>query len=308
MKSYQFIVKVSLLLICATFFTNTNAQTVPAPISKDSAWTTGGNLGIFFQQVGVDNWAGGGENSLSYGMEVNLYANKKRRSHTWETSIQAGYGLVKQGDVGARKNNDVLIVTSQYGRFLSKKWQLAAGVDFRTQFADGYIYSGAADGTDTLISTFMAPGYLSPYIGLTYKPNDAFSATISPIMEKITFVMDDDLAAVGAYGVDPGENIRSEAGWSLSAQYQKEIMTNVKLKTRLLLFDAYEELSHIDVNYELTLNLKVNKFITTNFTAQAIYDHDVNIEDSDGNTGPRLQLRNVLNVGVTFNFGEKLKE
>ncbi len=281
-----------------------NGPTVP----KDSIWTNGGNFGIFFQQVGLSNWSGGGENSVAYGAEVNLYANKKQRSHTWFNSLQAGYGLVKIGDQGARKNNDVLIVTSQYGRFLSDKWQLAAGLDFRTQFDDGFNYNGASDGTDTLISTFMAPGYLSPYIGATYKPNDAFSATIAPLMEKMTFVMDDNLAAVGAYGVDPGENFRSQGGWSISAMYQKEIMTNVNLKTSVLLFDAYENLGHVDVNFDLFLNFKVNKYITTNFALQAIYDDDIDIEDSDGNIGPRLQLRNILMVGLTFNFGQPKEE
>ncbi|MEQ8573811.1 MAG: DUF3078 domain-containing protein [Fulvivirga sp.] len=298
------------LLVIILFLSSSqlSAQKNGPTIPKDSVWTNGGNFGIFFQQVGLSNWSGGGENSVAYGAEVNLYANKRQRSHTWFNNLQAGYGLVKIGDQGARKNNDILIITSQYGRFLSDKWQLSAGLDFRTQFADGFIYNGAADATDTLISTFMSPGYLSPYIGTTYKPNDAFSATFAPLMQKVTFVMDDDLAAVGAYGVDPGENIRSQAGWSISAMYQKEIMTNVNLKTSLLLFDAYDDIEHIDVNFDLFLNFKVNKYITTNFALQTIYDHDIDIEDEDGNVGPRLQMRNVLNIGLTFNFGEPRKE
>ncbi|MTI19490.1 DUF3078 domain-containing protein, partial [Fulvivirga sp. RKSG066] len=169
---------------------------------KDSIWTIGGNTGLFLQQVGVSNWAGGGQNSLSYGMEANLYANKSTDKHSWENNLQAGYGLIRQGDQDTRKNNDVLIVTSKYGRFLAKKWQLSAGLDFRTQFDKGYEYEGAEDGTDSLISTFMAPGYLSPYIGFTYKPNKAVSLTLSPMMAKFTFVMNDQLSELGAYGVD----------------------------------------------------------------------------------------------------------
>lgn len=300
--------KISFVLLCL-FCANisVNAQDDVAPIPKDSAWTNGGNIGLFFQQVAVSNWSGGGENALAYGGELNLFANKRRRSHTWFNALQAGYGLVKLGDANSRKNNDVLIITSQYGRFLNDNWQLSGGLDFRTQFDDGFNYAGAADGTDSLISTFMAPGYLSPYIGFSYKPNDAFSATISPLMEKITFVMDDDLAAVGAYGVDPGDNIRSQAGWSLTSLYQKEIMKNVNLKANLMLFAAYEEPEHVDVNFDLFLNFKVNEFITTNFSLQAIYDHDIDIED-DGKIGPRLQSRNVLNIGITYNFGEKKLE
>lgn len=281
---------------------------VPAPISKDSAWTTGGNFGLFFQQVALSNWAGGGENAIAYGGEVNLYANKRRRNHTWFNSLIAGYGLAKIGDDDAVKNNDLLIIISQYGRNMKNpKWQYSAGVDFRTQFADGFLLDGAADGTDSLISTFMAPGYLSPYIGFTYKPNDNFSATIAPVMQKMTFVLSDELADVGAYGVDPGENFRSEIGWSVTSAYQKEIMKNVNLKANLLLFGAYEDQRHIDVNLDVFLNFKVNEYITTNFSVQAIYDHDIKIEDGDS-IGPRLQLRNVLNIGLTYNFGEKRQE
>lgn len=303
------LIKLSILILFCFGLNNfVKAQSNPTtPIPRDSVWTNGGNVGIFFQQVGVSNWSGGGENALAYGGELNLYANKRRANHTWFNSLQAGYGLVKLGEADSRKNNDVLIITSQYGRFLSEKWQMSGGIDFRTQFDDGFNYAGAADGTDTLISTFMAPGYLSPYIGATYKPNDAFSATIAPIMNKITFVMDNDLADVGAYGVDPGDNIRSQAGWSVSSMYQKEIMKNVNLKTSLLLFAAYEEPDHVDVNFDLFLNFKVNEYITTNFAVQSIYDHDIDIED-DGKIGPRIQLRNVLNIGIAFNFGEKKQE
>ncbi|MEP2773396.1 MAG: DUF3078 domain-containing protein [Fulvivirga sp.] len=275
---------------------------------KDSVWTTGGNVGLFLQQVGVSNWAGGGQNSLSYGMEANLFANKQAKLHTWENGLQAGYGLIKQGDQETRKNNDVLIVTSKYGRFITKKWQLSGGVDFRTQFDDGFDYEGASDGTDTLISTFMAPGYLSPYVGATYKPKKSVSMTIAPVMGKFTFVLDDRLSELGAYGVDPGSKVRSQVGASFNGSYQKEIMQNVNLKTSLLLFAAYNDISHVDVNFDLFLNFKVNEFITTNFSVQAIYDDDIDIEDEDGNVGPRLQLRNILNVGITFNFGDELED
>lgn len=300
---------VGLLLLVSSFSVNAQDTEPPyVPISRDSAWTTGGNAGIFFQQVALDNWAGGGENAIAYGMEVNLYANKRRRSHTWFNSLQAGYGIAKIGDADARKNNDFLIITSQYGRNLKNpKWQLSAGIDFRTQFDDGFNYGGASDGTDTLISTFMAPGFLSPYLGFTYKPNDNFFATIAPIMEKMTFVLDDQLSNAGAFGVDPGDKFISASGWSINSGYQKEIMTNVNLKANLLLFAPYEDQRHIDVNFDLFLNFKVNKYITTNFTLQAIYDHDIKIDDGDS-VGPRLQLRNILNIGLTYNFGEKKRE
>lgn len=302
--------KYAILLVAASLLLSISSTSLAQNTKtyKDSVWTTGGNVGLFLQQVGVSNWAGGGQNSLSYGMETNLFANKQAKQHTWENGLQAGYGLIKQGDKETRKNNDVLIITSKYGRFITKKWQLSGGVDFRTQFADGFNYEGASDGTDTLISAFMAPGYLSPYLGTTYKPRKSVSMTIAPVMGKFTFVLDDRLSALGAYGVEPGSRVRSQVGASFNGSYQKGIMKNVNLKTSLLLFAAYNDITHVDVNFDLFLNFKVNEFITTNFSVQAIYDDDIDIEDEDGNVGPRLQLRNILNIGITFNFGDELED
>jgi len=284
------------------------ASPVAAQTENDSLWSSGGNIGLFLQQVGVSNWSGGGQNAISYGAETTLFLNRANDKSTWESSLFAAYALIKQGDQETWKNNDALIITSKYGRFFTKKLQLSAGLDFRTQFADGFDYEGANDGTDTLTSAFMAPGYLSLYVGATYKPNKALSVTLAPVTNKLTFVLDDQLAALGAYGVDRGDNVRSQMGASLTASFQKEVMTNVNIKSNLFLFGAYDDFNHIDVNYDLFINLKVNKFITTNFGLQAIYDHDIDIEDEDGNVGPRLQLRNALTIGFNFNFGDKLED
>jgi hypothetical protein len=48
---------------------------------------------------------------------------------------------------------------------------------FKTQFTTGYDYK-----TDTSrISDFMAPGYLITAIGMDYKPNNKFTAFITPL-------------------------------------------------------------------------------------------------------------------------------
>lgn len=292
------------LVVCVTFFT-TYSQT---QAENDSIWTSGGNFSLFLQQVGVSNWAGGGQNAMSYGGEANFYINKARANHTWENNLRAGYALIKQGDQDFRKNNDVLIIDSKYGRFISKKHQLSGGFDFRTQFTDGFEYDGSADGTDSLIATFMAPGYFSPYVGITYKPKRSVSMTLAPVMGKFTFVLNEQLSDLGAYGVDPGSKVRSQIGASFTGNYQKAIMENVNLKTSLLLFAAYNDIRHVDVNFDLFLDFKVNKYISANFTLQTIYDHDIDIEDEDGDVGPRLQLRNVLNIGFVLNFGDKLED
>lgn len=80
-------------------------------------------------------------------------------------------------------------------------------------------------------------------------------------------------------------------------------MENVTVKSNMLLFGDYNNLNVWDVNYELFVDFKVNKFITTNFLLQAIYDDDIKGNNENLNiSGPALQIRHVLNLGITFNL------
>ena len=281
---------------------------VYAQDGQDTTWRRGGNFSFFLQQVGLKNWAGGGESSISYGSQVLLFANHITTGHTWENSFETGYGLIKKENLNTRKTVDFIMLKSAYGNYFAPKWQFSAILDFRTQYTAGYDYSidQANMENRVLISDFMAPGYLQTIIGLTYRPNERFNATISPFANKVTFVFNDSLSSAGAYGVDPGEKVMHEVGASLSANVQRQLMENVHLKSNLLLFSAYAEMDHIDVFWDLFLDMKINKWLSTNFTLQMIYDHDIKIEDEDGQAGPAIQLRNMLNVGVVFSVGDEL--
>lgn len=278
---------------------------------RDTAWVRGGNAALFIQQVGVKNWAGGGENSLSYGSQLTLFAHHITEGHTWENSFEGAFGMISKENISARKNVDFMILRSKYGNFFAENWQLTGLLEFRTQFTAGYQFrtdAGTNVETRTLTSDFMAPGYLQAIFGVTYRPNDNFSATFSPFANKMTFVLNDSLSDAGAFGVDPGEKVMYEIGTSLEARLQRQLMENVTLKTNLLLFAAYSDLNHIDVFWDLFLDMKINNWLTTNFSAQLIYDHDIDIEDEEGDIGPRTQFRNILNVGVALSFGDKLEK
>lgn len=278
---------------------------------QDTAWVRGGNAALFFQQVGLQNWAGGGENSLSYGSNLTLFANHITEGHTWSNSFESGYGLMKKEDTEVRKNLDFFILQSNYGKFFSENWQLSGMMDLRSQFAPGYIFKLSPvtnEEQEVLISDFMAPGYIQATIGATYRPNDKFNITFSPLANKFIFVLNDSLSNAGAYGVEPGEKVEHQLGSSIIANWERELMENVFMKTNLLLFGDYNELSHIDVFYDLFIDMKINKWLTANVGLQMIYDHEIKIEDEDGDVGPRTQLRNVINVGIGYRFGDEPKK
>jgi len=262
--------------------------------------------GIFgINQSSFSNWQAGGENSLAFNtlMEVTADYDEARRS--WQSRLKAGYGSTKQKSTGFRKTDDVLSFETKYGyKFVKSKpdWLWSTGINFLTQFADGYNYPNDS----VKISTFMAPGYLLIDTGIEYRKGKSFSASLSPIAGKLTFVKDDTLAAAGAFGVEPGDQFRSELGTSFKLRYKKEIFKNVNYSAGVVLFTEYsEKFGNIDVFFTNLFVFKISDIFVTTITFDLIYDDDISIQqfDEGGNLtgeGPRLQYKQVLSLGLTL--------
>jgi hypothetical protein len=281
-------------------------------------WQFGGIITVNGQQVSLTNWAAGGNSSISLAGLINVYARYTKGKIVWDNNLQLGYGVIKQGSNKKWwKNDDKIQITSKLGRQLSKHWYYSALVDFRTQFADGYNYPNDS----VYISRFMAPGYGLASIGMDYKPNDHFSAFISPVTGKFTFVNDDKLASVGAFGVqkdimDPSDTTkfiqrhkthREEFGAYLKMQYQTKVMENITFQTVLELFSNYfHNPQNVDVNWTTLTTFKVNKYISATLSTQLIYDDDIKVlrtaGDNKGTTGPDIQFKQVLGVGFSYKF------
>jgi hypothetical protein len=192
--------------------------------AKDTAWTTGGTTGLNLSQVYLENWAAGGESSVSVTGMINLFANYTKGNSSWDNTLDLAYGMLWQGDRAGVKTDDKIDFSSKYGQKASKDWYYSGLVNFRSQFAPGYSNPFAPVAEQVRISDIFAPAYGLIAIGMDYKPSPKFTAFISPITMKITIVGDQVLADAGAFGVEKatfdaggnlltaGENIRTELG------------------------------------------------------------------------------------------------
>ncbi len=295
------------LLLTLTIVVFAKAQnTEPADTSY---WKKGGAGTITFSNVSLTNWAAGGQNSVSLNGYLGLFANYSKDRASWDNSLDIGYGLLKQGEADFIKSDDKLNFSTKYGYRLKKedsKYYFSALLDFKSQFAEG------VDAADSVISRSLAPGYLLVATGMDYKLRSVFSANFAPLTGKFTFVLDDQLASVGAYGVTPGSNVRAEVGAFLRMKYKKEIVKNVNLESKIELFTNYgQNFGEIDVNQENIIAMKVNKFLSANFITHLIYDKDIDIEvdtNDDGmvdEVGPRVQFKTVFGVGLSYKFGDQ---
>lgn len=314
--------KLTVLLALCLSSLITNAQ---IEIKEDTAvkgWKTGGFFAVNFNQVALVNWAAGGEEALSSTVLFNGFIKYRKNDVYFETVLDAGYGFINTPSQGLRKNEDKVELNSKFGKRAKGKFYYASMLNFRTQFAPGFNFPDDS----TVISRFMAPGFLSLALGIDYKPNDWFSAFLSPATGRATFVNDQTLANAGQFGVTPavldangqvltpGQLTRIEFGAYLRARLQKEFNSKFSLVSNFQLFNNYtdpiaEQRGNIDVNWEVLLLIKANKWLTTSIFTNLIYDHDIqipvtrNINGVDvAGVGPRTQFKEVLGVGLSFKF------
>lgn len=280
---------------------------------KDSLklWEKGVTSSLTIAQVGLKNWIGGGQNSLSINSLQNLFLNLNHPKVTWTNTLDLGFGLLKQGkDPKFYKSNDKIIYESKISRKIFDGMNLSGMIDYRTQFAPGHNYTtdSAGNKISNLISRFMAPGYLVVAPGLEYKKGDIFYVVLSPATTKFTFVLDDSLASIGAFGVTPGHKVRKELGAYLNTGLKTKLAENINVNTRLTLFQDYRKLGHIDVTWEFMMTFKVNKYISTTISSQLFYDDDIKIKRDNGTIGPAVQFKEVLNIGFLYTFGDVKKK
>jgi hypothetical protein len=272
------------------------------PADSLKYWEKGGDVAVTFSQVSLNNWAAGGQNSISGNFLLNVFANYARDQSAWDNSMTVGYGLSQQGSDNLIKTDDRLLLSSKYGYKASKHWFYTGLMDFKTQMTTGY--QDPPDNT-TVLSEWFSPAYLVFSLGMDYKPNKRFSMYLSPVTGKGTFVLDDSLSLAGAYGVEPGDNSRIEYGAYVKGVYkQSNIIKNVDFFTRLDLFsNLVDDPDHVDVDWETRVNMRINEWLTAVASFNLLYDDDTKYVDDDGlEHGARVQTRQLLGFGLNFKF------
>lgn len=293
---------------------------VPPPPAPISYWTKKNEMGIVLSQAAFSNWNAGGNNSISGISSANFVRAYKRGNVSWNNELILKYGLNSQEDQKLRKADDAIELNSTFGYRTHPKsdWYYSGKLTFKTQFTKGYKYPDR----DNPISKFMAPGYLFLGAGTEFSPEEEkFKAYFSPVTMKATYVLDQDLANQGAFGVEKaiydaedniireGKQTRTEVGILINSQWEKEIYRNMHFTNRVSLYTDYlNDFGNVDVDWEVTFNLVVNEYVKANVGAHIKYDNDVKtreLEISENETfayGPRLQLKQILGVGVSYMF------
>lgn len=259
-------------------------------VSKDSTWVKKGNVAILGSQSSFTNWQAGGSNNLAVNASLNYDINYKKNDWTWDNKFIGMYGINKLKGQEKQKTDDRLEINSVVGKKAKGDWSYSYFLNFKTQFDAGL----NPDSLDQRISHFMSPAYLQTGPGMLWKKNDNLKVNLSPATARLIFVHDHFTEFGESFGVAQGKTMRFEFGASVNAYYKFQVMENFTVENILNLYSNYlEDPQNVDVDYQLNAVLKVNKYISTNLTFQAVYDD---------NAYRGLQTRHTLGVGFNYLF------
>lgn len=277
-------------------------------------WTEINEISLQASEVTFTNWNGGGSNSISALTGIEIERNYKDKNFKWDNQLRFQLGGNKQNGEDIRKTEDNVEISSKAGFKFKKKsnWYYLGKLNFNTQLFKGFDFP-----SKEVISEIMAPGYLFTGLGVEHKLNkQKLYFYLSPMTLKSTFVLNQNLANDGAFGVkkaikdedgniiEEGERLRIESGILINNEYEKELFENVNMKNRLSLYSDYiNNFGNIDVDWEVNFTFKVNDYIKANFGSHLRYDDDVKIrlEQEDGSFiegGSRVQWKQQLGIGV----------
>ena len=282
-----------------------------------------GSYGLNINQLALSNWAAGGENSWAGKAFANFSLVYHKRKFEQKLVGAFAFGISRFADKRIEKQDDKIDLTYSLSLDSKTQWNLLGVVTFNTQFANGYKYPNDS----TVISSFFAPAYLTLSVGYTYKTkNERFQIYTSPFAGKVTFVMNQDLADQGAFGVKKGyydedghwiagENIAPALGINVITNYKQPIGKNITYTTMLNLFYNYierrdDDRLRLDVNWENTFHFVITKYISTIFFVHLKYDHNTTFpvyEEIDGvqtmvGNKPKLQFKESLGIAFVHRF------
>ena len=295
-----------------------------ASVINDSvkAWKFNSIIYTGLNQIGFINWAAGGENSLSGKIGVDYVLKYKNRKFQFIHEAKLAYGMVGYTDNRLEKTDDKIDVLTAFSRKSNTNWEATGLITFKSQFAPGYKYPDDS----TMISAFMAPGYLTLSMGVNYKPKKWFQIFMSPVSGKFTFVLNQQLANMGSFGVTkavfdtagnvivPGKNVKGEVGINVLTSVKHNLMKNINFNSTLNLYNNYIDPNkanrwNIDVDWDTRFIFTINKLFSTILYFHLKYDHDsktikYGIDDNGDKVKvmekPMIQIKESLGLSVTL--------
>lgn len=283
----------SLLLITSSQAQEKETDSLPR-------WKHDRKIGVLLNQSSYENWLPGGTNNFSGTFNLDYILNYNGEKWSWISTLDLALGYAQtQGESILSKTEDQL----EYGIIAQRKttnlWNLSTSFNLKTQNAPGYTLVEQNNAVERIKTTqFFSPVYFRLGVGVSYKKSDQFALQFNPLTARMIMVDRKFTQNLGPdeqyFGVDQDENSRWEAGLNIAIQSKLDLFQNISLRNTLNVVSNYlEEFKNIDFDYTVTLNMKVNEFLSTILETQLLYDDNALAD---------LQVRQVFGLSISLPF------
>lgn len=281
----------NLILIFVFTFSVFSIKAQEAEKDTTKVWTKKGNMSLLLSQSAYNKqWLGGGTSNVAGNFGLNYDFNYKKGEVVWDNKFILAYGLSKiKGNERTAKTDDRLELNSLWGKQSgTKNWYYSVYFNFKSQMDTG------VDKNNVKISHFFSPAYFQFGPGFLWKKDNNASVNFAPAAGKLILVHDHFTDFGPSFGVLQGDNSRFEFGASISAYYKFNAITNVSIENRLNLYSNYlEDPQNVDIDYQMNIVMKINKYLSANIALQTIYDD---------NSIKAVQVKEVFGLGVNYGF------
>ena len=322
----------------------TEAPEAEKKVEQPKYWDESLKTNIKFGQTSLNNWAAGGDNTVTLQAFIDGNANYKKDNLFWNNRLQLDYGFVYASSKPIlQKSDDRIYFESKFGYKNEKmrNFSFSANYDFKSQFSTGYDYKTPENLKDDLgndlkggdlrqawrdarniKSGFLAPAYTNLALGIDLKPWKWLSLNIAPFTGGVVIVRNPELRK--NYGMDLKEewvgvtenlpddgtqyrSARFEFGAQVKADIAVKVNDNFAYTSQLVLFSNYlDHPENIRVNWDNRFDWKIAKYFSLTLTTNMIYDDKVLIfSEKDGLTKQRVQFKESLLFGFTYTIARK---
>lgn len=272
------------LFITATAFAQ--ADTTKPP---EWGWKHSATTGLAVAQIAFTNWTAGGDNALSWTLNLDGKSTNDQEQTNWANSYKFAFGQARISDAGLRKTDDKIDLESVLTYKLSHHINPYAAVTVKSQFAPGYKYNAGPGGSDIKVSQFFDPAYLTQSVGAGWWVNKEVKTRLGiglreTLSDKFGFADDAETAGYESSKVEGGLESVTDVDW--------KIAENILLTAKLEMFAPFKTIDRVDLRNETKLMMQVNKYITTTLALQLL-----NVAPF-----PRTQVKQGLSLGFVYNL------
>ncbi len=249
----------------------------------------------FSQNYVSPNWYQGGNSSFA------MFANVKgtikydaKKWLTWENTGEWQEGFSTTFGDSLRKVNmtdDFLKLYSKLNlKIKTDKLYGSFTLDFQTPFFNTW-----KENTNTLKTGSFTPIRFNWALGVDYKPMKNMSLVLSPLAYKLVYARDTIHVTPSTYGISSG-NTLSTFGSSVRLEWKWRPLREVYLET---VFYAYTNYKMVELDWEITCDFIINRYMSTRLTLHPRYDSSVIM---DGDDHAKMQFKELLSIGFAHKF------